>query len=243
MPSVKRWIAVCLLLAVFLIPMTAMATADSVVIRITVIYKNETISQDIIFSGFLTMKEFAAIVTKAYGSWTKPSAFHDDDLLGDCYSSGHEITIKRTTVNSWPLSNAGNTYTVAPDGFNYGKKPLPTRGPQVQSAATSAPSSGSKSSGNVTWSTKYLYQVILNRQAIAFRLFGDGEKIAFTEKIENGADGQILVLATSRRYGELVPRFDAAALDFLKDLNIVSVRVISRSKQVAYTMGELEGML
>lgn len=245
MRSVKRWIAVCVMLAVFILPMTAFATNDPVVLRIIITYKNETISQDVVFSGYLTIEDFKAIVAKAYGSWSTKLASYE--LLGDHFASGDVITIDRKTVNSWPLSNASYTYTVAPDGFSYGKKPLPTKGPQVrptEAAQSGSSSSGTKATANVTWSTKYLYQVILNNKGISFRLYGDGVKAAFKEKIENGGgDGKALVLTSDKKYGELLPKFSAEALDILKGYGVTTVRVVNRSAATTYSMGDLEGML
>ncbi len=113
---------------------------------------------------------------------------------------------------------------------------------QPKSAPQAEPSNR-KSIGNITWSTKYLYQVFVNERGIDFRVFGDGGKLAFLEAFGRTEQGELYLQMTVRgTYGILKPVFTTKALNFLTGLGVAEVRVISGAGETVYTVDQLAGM-
>lgn len=231
MRNAKRWLAVCLLIMTVALPVLASATAGSVMLRVVIQYPGGTYNMEINFDGYMTIKEMEKSIRKAYGAFSSP--YSGSALIGDCYSAGDTIYVQ---------GGAGNPSNVTPYAIYWGGFPPPPA-PQKKPApkATQAPSR--KEQFGITWSTKYLYQVNVNNRGLDFRLFGDGEKLAFLEKFEKNEKNEIvLVMTVQGAYQELIPSFTTEALNYLKGINLKSLRIVSKAGEIIYTVAELETM-
>lgn len=114
-----------------------------------------------------------------------------------------------------------------------------------RSAATAAPQYGRGSYGGITYSTEILKQVWMNGRSLQFRVFGDNERSTF--KLSFGpstSGGTRMVLTVQRRHNEVLPAYDAAALNFLEDNGVDEVVIIkSTGEETTYTIEQLRNML
>lgn len=110
-------------------------------------------------------------------------------------------------------------------------------------AAEAAPTYGRASNGKVTWSTEYLYQVVVNEKNIDFRVMGDkNTKSVIHVGFETNSNGnQTMLLQDTRDNLNPTLSYTEDALNYLKLINVDTVILIAKNgTETTFTMAELE---
>lgn len=124
-------------------------------------------------------------------------------------------------------------------GWGYGPDTVTPR--VVATPKPAQPQYGRASYGGIVYSTEYLYQININNRSIDGRLFGDGEKTVFKLSMAMREDGGIrLIMTDTRTHDEIKPVFTKKAVNYLEDVGIDEVVVVSRrGDQQTYSLDAL----
>lgn len=134
---------------------------------------------------------------------------------------------------SWPNGGYWNYY----GGYDAAR--------QARPSVTAAPQYGRASYGGITYSTEILKQVWMNGRSIQFRVFGDNERSTFKLSFApSSSGGTRMIMTVQRRHTEVLPSYDAAALNFLEDNGVDEVVIVSYSgEETTYTLEQLRSTL
>lgn len=198
---------------------------------------------------------FELRVTTPFSSWTYTTQMADTLTIGDLRSVIRGMGRAKVPGNNddplyWHYS-AGQTYVITVDGrekIDYEVNPgyviikgAATPKPSATKKPSSSGSSESrKSSGDITWSTEYLYQVYVNGRSYDFRVFGDGKKIAFKERFDLNDEHKMTGTLTVRgTYTELKPVYTEEAVEALIAQNISRIVITSPTGDQTIELAEL----
>lgn len=234
----KKTIAILLLAVMMLVPALSMAKDITFVIRVhsAGFLRERSITLD---TEMHTLGDLKSYIRSMGADWKAPGK--NKAKIGDYYT---------TSPVTLDVSGAPSTY-VSPDGTFFAPSPFGGAYKQAEQAPAKQKGSSSTASNpnrttykNIVASTQYLYQVNVNNRSLDFRLFGDGQKIAFLEKFGTNDEGKIrMTLTVWQAYDELKPVYTEDAIKALKNLDVAEVVISSKNNEDKHTMDELLTML
>lgn len=243
MKRAKNGLALCMALLLLLTPMLALASR-TIVFTVKITSGDTSRTKTISVLDTMTVQMLYDIIRSEGGVWSTGLAM--GDALGDHFpGSAYDLTV---SAGPSPWGNMPYTHFTP---FSYGVGPAP----EPDSISTGGARPGNPTSRDTTgdgkatpldgisWSEGPMYQVRVNGQSIDFRLRGDGEQLAFTLRFDRNAAGAARMnLRVENKYSNLRPVCSAAAVEFLKNLGVAEVRVISGKGWTSYNLDQLTAL-
>lgn len=116
---------------------------------------------------------------------------------------------------------------------------------QKATTRRSARGTGRDRLNDITWSTEYLWQAIVNEQFLDVRIYGDGQKLLFklTFSPVDLGPGYIMTLKADGSYEQVNLAYTLEALDYLESIGVKQVQTVSEGGISVYELGVLKVLL